>query len=72
MHYLCSESKGAEQIRSNCEADLHLVFAYAKCLFSHDVAHMLSVSITSSVIKARWIRLLLLEKGNHVVPRGNL
>ena len=33
------------------------------------VYNMLSFSITSAVIKAGWIRLLLLEKGNHVVTR---
>ena len=29
LHYLCSENKGADQLHSNCEADLRL------CLFSH-------------------------------------
>ena len=31
LYYLCSENKGADQLCSDCEADLHLVFAYADC-----------------------------------------
>ena len=40
MYYLFSENKGADQLRSYREADLRLVFAYAKSWFSHDAAHM--------------------------------
>ena len=29
MYYPCSENKGADQLRSFCEADLHLFLAYA-------------------------------------------
>ena len=36
LHYLCSENKGADQLRSYREADLHFVFTYAKCCISHD------------------------------------
>ena len=38
LYYLCSENKGADQLRGYREADLRLVFAYAKCWFSHDPA----------------------------------
>ena len=47
-HYLCSENKGADQLRGNREADRFpvtaklicvFVFAYAKCWFSHNEAH---------------------------------
>ena len=37
---LCRGNKGADQFRGYCEADLVFVFAYAKCWFSHDAAHM--------------------------------
>ena len=40
LFYLCSQNKGADQMCGNCAADWHqFVFAYAKCRFSHDVAH---------------------------------
>ena len=39
---LCSENKGADQLRSNCAADLCLCFLICKKPFSHDAAHMYS------------------------------
>ena len=41
LFYLCSENKGADQLRGYREADLRLFFAYAKCWFSHDTAHLM-------------------------------
>ena len=35
-----SENKGTDQLGSYHAADLHLVFADAKCRFSHDAAHI--------------------------------
>ena len=32
MHYLCSENKGADQLRGYREADLHLCFRICKLL----------------------------------------
>ena len=53
--YLCSENKGADQLRRYREADMRLcfrickicvfVFAYTKCLFSHDTAHIVILHI---------------------------
>ena len=48
FYYPCSENKGADQLRSYCEADLRVtaklicvfVFAYADCWFSHEVAQI--------------------------------
>ena len=40
LYYPYSENKGADQLRGDREADLRLVFAYAKSRFSHDVAHI--------------------------------
>ena len=40
MYYLCSENKDADQLRGYREADMRLVFAYAKSRFSHDTANL--------------------------------
>ena len=40
LYYPCSENKGADQLRGYSEADLRLVFSYAKIRFSHDGAHV--------------------------------
>ena len=40
FYYLCSENKGADQLRSYHEADLRLYFRICKSRFSHDAAHM--------------------------------
>ena len=42
MYYLCSENKGADQLRSYCAADLSLCFCICKkSRFSYDVAHLI-------------------------------
>ena len=38
-HYLCSENKGADQLRSYCAADLRLCFRININQISHDAAH---------------------------------
>ena len=41
LHYLCSENKGADQLRGYREVDLRLCFRiYAKRWISHDSAHL--------------------------------
>ena len=40
MYCLCSKNKGADQLCSYCEADLHLCFHPGKNLVSHDAAHI--------------------------------
>ena len=41
MYYPCSKNKGADQLRSYCEADLHLCFwVDADCWFSHAAAQV--------------------------------
>ena len=43
MH-LCSENKGADQLRGYREADLRLCFRiYAKTRFSHNEAHIIKI-----------------------------
>ena len=37
-YYLCSENKGADQLRGYREADLRLCFRICICWFSHDEA----------------------------------
>ena len=44
MYYPCSENKGADQLRSFCEADLHLCFRIGKIPFSHDAAHLFDIN----------------------------
>ena len=47
MYYLCSENKGADQLRSYRTAKLTcvFVFAYADCWFSHEVAQIVLIKI---------------------------
>ena len=40
MYYLCSENKGADQLRGHREADLRLCFRICKMFFFHDAAHL--------------------------------
>ena len=47
MHYLCSENKGADQLRGYREADLRLCFRICKSRFSHVEAHMILGTETS-------------------------
>ena len=42
MYYPCSENKGADQLRSYCEADLLLCFRIGKKPVSHDAAQQLA------------------------------
>ena len=41
LYYLCSENKGADQLRGYREADLHLCFRICKSRFSHYEAHII-------------------------------
>ena len=41
--YPCSENKGADQLRSYCEADLRLCFRIGKNPVSHDAAQKYTV-----------------------------
>ena len=40
MYCMCNENKDADQLCSYCTADLCIVFAQAKILFSGDIAQM--------------------------------
>ena len=40
LYYPCSENKGADQLRSYCEADLRLCFRLCRLLVSHAAAHV--------------------------------
>ena len=41
MHYLCSENKGADQLRGYREADLRLCFRICEKPFSHNAAYFI-------------------------------
>ena len=58
MYYPSSENKDADQLRGYREADLHLIFACAEHWFSHDMAHIILYSLSSSVIVCCYIHLL--------------
>ena len=45
LYYLCRENKGADQLHGYRDADLRLVFAYAKSQLSHDAAHLSSLVV---------------------------
>ena len=49
--YLCSENKGAYQLRGYSESDLRLCFRICKCWLSHDAA--LTIDGLSSCGKSR-------------------
>ena len=56
LYYPCSENKGADQLRSYCEADLRLCFRLCRWLvFSCGGSYVLSVSIL--VFGSIWIML---------------
>ena len=40
LYYLCSENKGADQLRVTAKLIGVFVFAYVKCWFSHDAANL--------------------------------
>ena len=42
LYYPCSESKDADQLHGT-KLICVFVFAYAKCQFSHDVAHLIII-----------------------------
>ena len=43
LYYLCSENKGADQLRGYREADLRLCFRICKSRFSHDEAQLVLI-----------------------------
>ena len=46
LYYLCSENKGADQLRGYREADLRLFFSHMqKIRFSYDEAHIINHSV---------------------------
>ena len=47
LHYLCSENKGADQLRSYREADLHFCFCICKMFFFYDTAFFNDISVSS-------------------------
>ena len=40
LYYLCSENKGADQLRSHCEANLRLWFRICRLLVSSEAVHI--------------------------------
>ena len=56
MYYLCSESKGDDQLKFMITAKLICVFVFAyadNCLFSHVAAHFLSEEMSNGAISTQ-------------------
>ena len=55
FYYPCSKNKGADQLRSYCEADLRFCFCICK-MYAHDATHLkdfnslLTVPISDNVL----------------------
>ena len=49
MYYPCSENKGADQLRSYCEADLRLRFGLCRLFVFHAMAHFIQLNDQSSI-----------------------
>ena len=55
LYYLCSENKGADQLRGDREADLRLCFRICEMFFfSHDAAQIKNAGYLVS-LEAQWI-----------------
>ena len=50
MYYPSSENKGADQLCGYCEADLRLVFAYAKFDFSQRGYYNINIKFTNLLL----------------------
>ena len=50
LYYPYSENKGADQLRSDCAADLRLCFRICKKRFSHNEAQLLSLYVYNQII----------------------
>ena len=54
LDYLCTENKGADTAKLICV----FVFAYAKCLFSHDAAHFCKTVVGISAVTVHKIQFM--------------
>ena len=53
MYYLCSKSKGADQLRGyRTQLICAFVFVYANCRFSHDTPQIMAIETRSGATKA--------------------
>ena len=53
LYHLCRENKGADQLRSYCEADLRLCFRiYKKAVFSYEAHIRLNRFLTKLLISS--------------------
>ena len=51
--YPCSENKGPDQLRGSAKLICAFVFAYAKCWFSHDVAHIMICTRSHTAVASK-------------------
>ena len=71
MYYLCSENKGADQLRSYCAADLPLCFRICKKRFSHNEAHIIIARILIFRFKASK-PVILLTLAEVLIPQDQI
>ena len=60
MYYLCSENKGADQLRGYAKLICVFVFAYAKSRFSHGEAQIIVITKSSRYCKNAEMTILCL------------
>ena len=51
--YPCSKNKGADQLCVTVKLICVFVFAYAKCWFSHDVAHIMISTLSHTAVASK-------------------
>ena len=59
LYYLCSENKGADQLSGYRAVDLHLCFPICKIRFSHDAAHIVSITLHFHILHVKVLKFLL-------------
>ena len=69
MYYPYSENKGADQLRVTAKLICVFVFAYAKCLFSHDAAQIILflMEIVSEILVTDPLNIAVFEASSRCV-----
>ena len=56
LYYLCSENIGADRLSGYGAADLHICFRICKIRFSHDAAHIVSITLHFHVLHVKGLK----------------
>ena len=71
LYYSCSENKGADQLRSSCEADLRLCFRLCKLFVFSCADSSVMVLYPKYIVVKKWIRYKLLRINVHGISIYN-